>query len=558
MPTRLPLIDLLARGGSFNARRLSLTVPLGVLDALSKPVRAFMVPFFAPMGNGFALNLDTLINDQWRQDPTRVRHYRSLSSNARLEFHVLAGFVLHETIHQADLLASPFGLSYLTLLVEEYHCLQTFIPEILDQKAYEQAFPLLDHVGKSIPRVVTHAGLEPDWLRLEEIIRKTIAWGDIGGRTPKRSEVALGWEEDFARAGYFYGTTHRIEPIRVFDFSFWSFRLEGDTVRYLTPTAILETKALAGTMLYILEIAPNMRDVWRHFDSVYYYNRETLKLDYLLLFDIIAEHHGFLDFGHLLRSGNRSTIRSALLLAQSFCWFGLQAPPLLGGHERGPSLGGNPVVRLFTALASYGGVLAAWHDPVSKTGTELMDRIEQQQIFAGLDQMPVAEVHARCLEAMDRIDDRIAEIWHPDVRAYFARRLAMMRPVIEEQGPSYNSRIGQPENGNARPRAGKQIEIFYHDHAPTGGYAEWLDLRDEILFKHVPLDGALIDRLHAHFEAPMAIVPCKHCGGLHQFTASRFAERQVFHCPATGAAIEIVARDVQRIRIGAEGEEPTD
>lgn len=548
MPTRHPLITLLSEAGAYDARRLKFTVPAGLLDLLSREARVFVLMFLSDQ----KLNIDDLINDQWRNDPKRKTYYQRLSTNARLEIHVLIGFVLHETIHQIDLLISPFGLSYLSILIEEYLCLQSLVPRVMDEANFRELFPILNHVGMSVPTIIQKCGLQKDWLHLEEIIRKAIAWGDVASRTPKAREVELGWDADFAQAGPFFGTDDQIEPVRVFGFSFWTFRLQGQTNCYLRPTTILETKALAGTMLYLLEIAPHVRDVWRYYDSVYYSVRDRLTPDYLIILDILSRQHRHRDFADVLSKGSRESIRSVLLIAQSLCWSALQAPPLLAGAGRTTSLGGNPVIRLFCGLFNLGEVVTKWEPGLPMTGTSLLNRLEQHVLFAGLDQLPIAEVYNRSVEALSALETRVEAIWHPDVRAHFKHVLSIMKAPMTSRGPRYDSRLGQPETGNPRPSAGPDIELFYHDHTPKGGYSEWLDLRDDVLFKHLPLDDGMLRRLYEHFEAPLALVPCDDCRGLHQFLVSRFADRHQLKCPTTGAPIEIIGEQVRHIAIGSD------
>jgi hypothetical protein len=233
------------------------------------------------------LSLDALIRD-WRNDQPVKRRYRSLTSDERLEVHTIIGFVLHETTHKVDLLVSPFGIQYVYLLIGEYLLLQDYLPRALDHPDHLQALRVLPQLTAPPKGIVGAGELRELWDQLTEVVRKALAWGDLGNLRPSADQVTAGWD-DFKRTGDLLGAGEPIELVKVLN-SFYSFRLQGAGNWYLRPMTIFEAKALANTMLYILDISDSVSDVALYYRRVYL--DHAVEPDYLFLLNTLARMHG--------------------------------------------------------------------------------------------------------------------------------------------------------------------------------------------------------------------------------------------------------------------------
>jgi hypothetical protein len=523
------LVEFLSEKGEYNARTLSYRFPPETFGLLSPLVRGFFMLF---MKNG-SISLDALLNDGWRTDSVVLAAYRGLPPEARSEVHVVVGFVLHETTHKIDLLISPFGVQYLAMLVAEYRELQSFVPRLLDDAEYRTGFPLLRLAGDSPPPIFDKGDIGSFWHVLEPLIRKTVAWGDVGDIRPNASDIESGWPNFDPAPGPFFRTEDKIQPVRVWG-SFYSFRPHGVGNWYLRPMTVLETKAVTATLLFILDTAPDFRDASRYFEIVYGSRREHLPQDYLFVLDILARIHSFKDIGDVLATGDKLAIRSLLVVAQSICWFALHACAIPKAYAGGPSLSGNPAVRLFCAIFMFPpathAIAAAGETP---TGASLLKVLEDNDLFRGFDQLSVEETVDASRFALEKLEQEVGGIWNPEVRDHFEHRIAIMKPHFANQRDHYGLALGQPENGNARDyvRSDEDLELFYHDHEPNGAYLEWLELRPQILFSRATPSDALITKLDEHFRALFTVGACEPCSVCWPIWVSRFATQVHVVCP---------------------------
>lgn len=462
-----------------------------------------------------------------------MRAYRRLSPHERLEVHVVLGFVTHETTHKVDLLISPFGVQYLALLIKEYQLLQEIMPRLLDERYFKTGFPILALADQIPPSVMGNGALLSLWNEFRPYLLRAVAWGDMGDVRPDASKITIGWPGLAPPAGPYFKTSDTIELI-VVNKIFCSFRLEGAGNKYVRPTSILETKALAGTLLRLLDIVPDSRDMSQYYEAVYGAHQEGLQHDYLLTIDIIARMHGSPNFGALLAKANRSRIRHLLLITQAVCWFALHGSPIPQGHVGTGGLSGNPVVRLFTALSHLPQALQEEEKTEALTSAALLSRLERYPLFRGLDQLPVHEAVDAAHFTLGQLEHEVTLIWNPEVREHFRRVIGIMRPHFADRRDHYGLALGQPDNGNARDFAHTEasMELFFHDHEPHGGYREWLTLRPKILFsRHVPRDE-VFNTLHKHFHARYEGIVCSDRHTVFNLWTSRFARETYIKCPA--------------------------
>lgn len=495
------LIDVLSQQGSFNARRLRFGFPKLALDVLSPRARMFFVLFQDRDG----LSLDDLVNDQWRSDPVLKRAYAALSADERLEAHLVIGFVVHETIHKIDMLISPFGVQYLALLLHEYLTMQDYVPQLLTRDDFASGLPILRSAGQAPPKAIDE-DLMPLWLGIDAIVRKAMAWGDIGERHPPASEIRPGLP-GLPPSGEYLGTGQTVEWVGVFK-SFQSFRVSDKDRWYLRPTTILETKAVAGTLLHLLDFAPTEDDARRFYDAIYASRRDDLPKDYFFIVDTIAKASGFATFDVVMRESSRTTIRHMLLLSQSLSWFAMHASPVPQGDRSTTSLKGNPAVRMFVGLFLLPDAFRALR-PEGGTimGTEVLAYVESHAFFRDFGLIPVNDALEASRYAISRMVSMTHDFRNEQVGAHFRRVLGMMEPLFGQGRDGYSSLLGQPDDGNPRTgvKSDYEQELFYHDHEPSGAYAAWLAMREETLFSHREASPDLIARLKNHFPAPRSV-----------------------------------------------------
>jgi hypothetical protein len=468
--------------------------PVDALDALSSPARRFLSLF----GGSRGVCVDDLLNDAWRANESIVTAYRDLPASARLEVHVLVGFFLHETIHKVDMLISPFGVQYLALLVYEYVACQNLVAECRDTAELQSKLPVLRWLARGqTERMYPETSALPG---LDRIVRKSLAWGDIGDLRPSLSDIDphhLG----LPPSGSWFGPHRPVEWVAVMG-CFQSLRPAGTGNWYLRPTTILETKAVAGTLLYILDLAPDPAELLAYWRMIYA-DREGMPQDYFFILDLLASMSGQQDFDTLLEGGIVASIRHVLLLAQGVCWLAMHASPRPIGASGKPSTTGNPVVRLVWALSLLPEALSKLGTPGQPMlGNEILMYVEKHELFSQLDQVEASLAIKASVHALGSIEELAMGIHDEEVRRHFAKVCSIMRPQFLGRRPGYDSLFGQPDTGNPRigVRTAEQMELFFHDHAPSGAYSEWLGLRGAALFSRSELSAGTLDQIVRHFS----------------------------------------------------------
>jgi hypothetical protein len=535
------VIDLLSEEGAFNPRLLSFRFPESVFDNVSLMPRAF----FGLLAEGRGLSLDSLVNDDWRSDELAMHRYNSLTPEERLEVHTVIGYVLHETTHKVDLLISPFGVQYLGVLIHEYLYLQSYVPRALDWPDLLVALRFLPNLTDPPAELNRDAGLRSLWASLTEVVRRELAWGDLGTLRPARAQIETGWDGSVIGPGDHFGAATMIEPVMVLG-AVYSFRL-ADSTWYLRPATIFEAKALANTMLYILDISGSVDDVALYYRRVYLVAKDDLEPDYLFLLDVLARMHNQSDFESVLATGDSAFVRHILVVASGLGWFALQAPPAIPGRDETPSAGSNPMLRLFVGLKEIMAYFRRDSDHGFVTLADILLDIETKRSFHAFEQTTIDAGLAACRDNMSGLNTLINGIWNPDVRGHFAKIIKIMLPYFTDREDSYVSRLGMPDNGNPRTFVTNETEMepFFHDHTPDDAYADWLMMRGALLFSHAKPDEAFLARLGQHFQSRYLVVPCRHCRlGFHDHWVSPFGRNAVVRCPVTGETDEIDEQDM--------------
>jgi len=535
-------IELLLDECAFDPRTLQIKFPKQALAACELPAQAF----FGALKDAPQLSSMSFLDGRWRADTLSQELFETAGPEGRVEINAIICGVLHEISHRVDLLITPFGVQYLVGAIEEYLLLQTFVPQALDREESLPALSLLRCLSGGLP---PEAAKEPRlaqlWPRLRGILRRTLAWGDLGKSRPPESEIILGWFGEDRRLDGLKLAGEDIELITVCG-SVRTFRPRGKKGWYVRPMTILEAKALANTMLHALDLSGNKVDEVRlFFDACYGSRLEDLEPDYLYIFDVVARTMGPASFQEALAKARPEQLGTLLRLVTGVCWFALHAPPVASGTTLSGA-GASVTMRLFAALHELEPLLDV--RPQFKSVSELCGQLEQTAMFKGMEQLPIAEALAEsCLE-LDALGSMVDAIWNPDVRAWFQRLIGIMRPYLVRREARYDSLLGMPDDGNIFTGVHRQDEweALYDDHLPQGAAAEWLALRRTLLFSYeVPKRSSdYVRKLDAHFAAKLVVFPCDFCRGFHDQWVSRFSGRIRLVCPKTGKSNEVLNEEV--------------
>ncbi|MFS8111390.1 hypothetical protein QD460_06680 [Rhizobium jaguaris] len=542
-------VEILVEECTFNPRTLEIKFPEQALAACELPARYF----FEVLEDAPRLSSLSFLDERWYDDPTSRHAYELAGPHGRAEINAIICGVLHEVSHRVDLLITPFGVQYLIGAVEEYLLLQEFVPLALDREQTLGALTLLKNVTDGLP---SDAAKEPRlaglWPRLHEVVRRTLAWGDLGNRRPPESEITRGWFEESEHLERLkLSQQDPIELITVCG-SVCTFRPKGTKGWYVRPMTIFEAKALANTLLHVLKLSGGQVDEVRLFFNACYGDRlEELEPDYLYIFDVVARILGPLSFQHALATAKSDQIATLLRIVSGVCWFALHAPPVLGDSKLS-SAAASVTIRLFVALQELASQLR--QQPQLGAVSALCSQFELTKLFRGAQQATIGDALTESIRALDVLGPKVKEIWNPDVRSWFQHLIGVMRPYFDQRDPRYDSLLGMPDDGNIVPGVRRQHEweALYDDHVPQGGAAEWLALRPTLLFSYeVPtLGNEFVKRLDNHFGARFVMWHCDACSSLlHGQWVSRFSERARLVCPGTGQSIEVPFEDMKSIDI---------
>jgi hypothetical protein len=543
------IIAILSEKGHFNPRQLDFHFPSEALHLLSVGARYFFEFLSESPGE---LSLDHFIRVEWLKDKAAVKAYRAMTPDERLEVHAIIGFVVHETTHKVDMLISPFGVQYLSLMIREYLILQSYLPRALDHPGYIETLRVLPKLTEPPEGLLDEKkDLREHWDALTQVVRRTLAWGDLGSLRPPAAQIVPGWSGDFLGEQDYFGTDMPIEAVTVLK-SFMSFRPKAAGNWYLRPMTIFEAKALASTMLYILDISGNLAEVDLYFRRVYLDYAGDLEPDYLFLLDTLAQIHGLTNFAAALESGNLDGVRSLLVIASALGWFALQAPPAVTGVAGISAMSGNPVLRLFVALVDLGGLLRNDGPAIGNTASELLMAVESQKMFSTFEQAPIAAALDATRQSLQMLREDVGKIWNPEVQKHFVRILDIIEPQFKSRANTYNSALGMPGKGNPRYYVNSKadMELFYHDHAPDGAYAEWLEMRGALLFAHPIPHEEMVEKLDRHFKAYLVVIFCKKCRiGFNQLWVSRFLDKFSFTCSHCGDRQQIDIDETRKFHL---------
>lgn len=369
---------------------------------------------------------------------------------------------------------------------------------------------------------------------------------------PPQDQIVRGWGAGDTNATIQLGISSELERVCVCG-SFLSVRPVDNPTWYIRPLTLFEAKAVANTLLYILEISPTpLHDAKLYFDAFYYASDQELRPDYTFAIDAVSRRHGFDSFYHALTSASLPVVRHLLIISGGLAWFALHAPPTTEASEEAV-MASNPVLRFIAGLAEVRPFTKDDHLPSSVAALCL--EWERGEPFKALSQSAIPAALERTSSALEWLDQNFdAQIWDPDVRSWFRKWHSLSSSLLSSRDASYNSLLGNPDNGNPRTgaRNDDDLEIFYSDYEPHGGMAEWLTLRTNLLFTYLPLvklDQELVRRLDEHFLALFVPWFCEHCGSMHLTWTSRHEPTISLRCPKTGGETKFNREEMRSVYV---------
>jgi hypothetical protein len=506
----------------YSPRTLHLHTPVDLTKKLSVFSRAFITEVY----DKNTLTVLDLAEAKWRDDPAALRSFFQCDEDTQVEVLLFLTLFVHEYTHRIDFFISPFGLQYYTNSLREYWISQEFFPEILDDPKTVEHVRYLAGFGEDHEGNFRSERLKSLWGQLEGLIHISYAWGDVADIKPPRKYIQPGWGMDVRSKGDLFGVGVDLEPVTVLRL-FPTVKLPDDeSLWYLRPLTIFETKAVVNSFLFAIHC---LGERWRapvlkYYEKVYLARRAQLAPDYFFLLDLGARIYGHDSFGALLKHADTQMVRATLITLSSVCWFALQAPPFL--KEEDPQVS-NPILRLSLAFRFMCAFARGRVQAPAENAADLLMFLDQRRRPELSFFKSITDILPDCV----RVIDNMAELnqkrtWNPEVRKHFGHVLAMMRPHFTERDLNFVSLMGMPDSGN--PLAGcstpEDWEVTYDDYTAPEAVKEWFELRGDLFFSFIRPTEEVLERLDRHYLAFLVPFQCK-CGkGITSQWASRFAE----------------------------------
>lgn len=282
-----------------------------------------------------------------------------------------------------------------------------------------------------------------------------------------------------------------------------SIRPCADPDKHVRPAAILEAKAIAAAMLWVLDVSPDPRvDIDAYWQFYYAPRRGGIRHDYYFVLDVVAGYYDHKSFDGFVRevcgtfSGTeaKARLREFLLIVTGVCWYALHTPPMRDRREfflRGLSPAARLVGGLHEALPlllrqyeAGGFEYSGMKEPSVEKGysaARLAEEIDISETAHQLEQYSLEEAMARSRRILDCACNYDG-VKDPDVRAWFRSIARLMRPHFDRE--TYASRIGMPDDGNPwnALRTNADADLLHDTPQPQGRMAEWFRLRRDLLF----------------------------------------------------------------------------
>jgi hypothetical protein len=486
------------------------------------------------------IKLGQLYDRSWADDPALMRAFRVLTEAERTQVLGFVTFVLHEYTHHLDFLTTPFGLNFHAKTMREYWSMQDFAPVLLENPElipsrfvdFDANFAAIRSAGKNAVKIPWYSKADWDslelksyWETLSSQILTFEAWGDASTVRPLGHQITSGWGGNTEPESLF---GRELERVTVNGF-LMSIRPQGVKDWYLRLLTLLETRALANSLRWILYLMGpyGQAEVCNYLGAIY--RRPELPNDYLYLFDLVSNGFGYGNIESLAAGASREIFEQVLRILVTSCWFALQAPPPM---DRNSVLAANPMMRLLLVLRAVNDFTTGRNRRAFESFVDLAEAIDRSDLARGMHLHSIKEILGFCREfSKTMLNLNEEKTWNPDVKRHFAHVLELLQDSLSRR-EGYTSFIGMPDHGN--PFLGMQAEdarLLEQYNAPAAARA-WFDDRGDILFVYHP-SAWMIERLEAHFGMEERIIPCN-CGAVISGRMSRFHDFKVVKCPQCG------------------------
>jgi hypothetical protein len=281
--------------------------------------------------------------------------YNELDDNERVRFLGFYTIDPHELTHHIDFMTTPFGTNFHCKALQEYLIFQQFASELLkNPKIINNRMRLLDFdsVVSAKSNKVSNK-LNEKW----KLLKKKILFSDAYFRIGKDivSSSTYSKIHNLSKIDKYFrilGENHEIVIVNEFMIT---IKIPGDHNHYLRPITILETRALAHSLRWILDQLGNnelaLMQLVNYLKT--FYTHELISPDYDFVLGLFLNKIGKINLTNYagLEKVNPKGISLFLYLISWFCWYALQAPPLV--DSRSSLAASSPVFRFLLALRYF-------------------------------------------------------------------------------------------------------------------------------------------------------------------------------------------------------------
>jgi hypothetical protein len=374
---------------------------------------------------GHGITLGQLYDRRWADDPPLMRAFRALPKADRVGVLGFVTFILHEMTHHIDFLTTPFGLNFHSKTIREYWSMQDFAPVLLENPEliparlieFDAHFAAVYSAGKDAVEIPWYSMADWDsselksyWETLKDQVITLEAWGDASTVRPLGHQIALGWAGNTEPQRLF---GHELECVTVNGF-LASIRPQGVKDWYVRPLTLLETRAVANSLKWLLYLLgpDGQAEVHRYLVAIY--RRPDLPKDYLYLLDLISGGFGYESIESLVAGASRQVLEQVLMCSVTSCWFALQAPPPM---DENSLLAANPMMRLLSVLHVLEDFTSGRSHGTFASFVELAEAIDRTELARELNLHSINEILDFCRRFTKiMLDLNKKNTWNPAVK----------------------------------------------------------------------------------------------------------------------------------------------
>lgn len=411
-------------------------------------------------------SIDNFLPDDW--DPQSRSLFWSLDQEERLEVCGFLTALLHEHVHQIDLLTTPFGANLHGKLAREYVSFQEHWRTLVEKGSAKLVAPLTDwlHEPAAGPDAASEIARSRPLGQLSVELRGTALFDDfLQGAEANRITTGWGSQTDSVRLA-----KNKMYPKITINKVWASVDPLRSGVRYTGPHEVLEGRALSLCTLYLWHItgrSGKSQELIRDYFGAFYANSPRYKVVLELLTGLDVD-----DFAQTDPTSFHNGLRDAVLAT----WYGLHSPM--------PSVPDDVLMSLPTRFIIAARALADSRGQQYTSGVEFLDLLDERMNHE-LAFVPAGQLFDKALKGISDAQRVARTCSRPEMRAWFVRLLDGLSEICAgRRAVGYNSLYGLPENGNVITGIGEVDgdEIARAMLPPSPKVLEWFQLRQLILF----------------------------------------------------------------------------